>query len=191
MMWSIVFVLLHDTVEDAIVRRRKRESEGNKKDESAEGGMLAQAEVALPPEQEAKIASESFQEVWRDNATWIGRALEDACAYARSNQARDADVADRVLRPETWKPKVDTNAAISTSFAQTWQSLKNRGWKATVLTEGDKAGKTKYEFEDKHVSQRTIIVLIASLMLLTLLSTSLSFGRKKRLWRQRANFTPV
>lgn len=153
MMWSIVFVILHDTVEDVISRRRKREMEGGKKDEGADGGMLVKSEVVLSAEQEAQIVSESFQEVWRDNASWIRKPLEDACSYARSKQARDIDIIDRTLRPETWKPRAETDSAVTTSFAQTWQSLKNRGWKATLLTEGDKAGKTKYEYEDKHVSR--------------------------------------
>lgn len=155
MMWSIVFIVLHETVFDAIAKRRKRELEPPKdgpKPDTADGGVLAaHAPKTLTPDQETAIAHEVFQEVWKDNRKWMRKALGDALAFAQSTQPRDSDTIDRVLRPETYKSKDDTSTAIASNFAQTWQSLKNRGWKATLLLDGEKAGKTKYEYENKQV----------------------------------------
>ena len=148
-------MLLREAVADAIAKRRKRELETPKdgqKSEVEDGGVLAApAPRALTPGQETVIANDAFQELWRDNRSWMKHALEDALAFARVTQPRDSDTIDKVLRPETYKSKEETDSAMASSFAQTWQSLKNRGWKATLLLDGDKAGKTKYEYENKQV----------------------------------------
>ena len=154
-MWSIIFVLLHEAVVDAIAKRRKRELEPPKdgtKSEMVDGGVLAApAPKALTSEQEAAITNDAFQELWRENRSWMKYALRDALEFAQATQPRDSDTIDKVLHPETYKSKEETGSAMASGFAQTWQSLKNRGWKATLLTDGDKAGKTKYEYENKQV----------------------------------------
>lgn len=93
-----------------------------------------------------------FDKIINSNSAWLSRVVDDAVAYAQNAQPRADEVIERVLNPERWKlrPKKDIDAAAS--FAQAWQSLKNRGWKAETPTTGDNAGKTRYEYEGKHVS---------------------------------------
>jgi hypothetical protein len=154
MQWSSLFVVLREIVADVISRRQKQSmaSKSVKEDALAEGGVLANTERRLlSPEEESAVARDAFNEVWAEHKSWLTQPLNDAISFARSNQPRDSDTIEKVLRPETWNSKADTDSAIATSYAQTWQSLKNRGWKATVLAEGDKSGKTKYEYQGKQV----------------------------------------
>jgi hypothetical protein len=157
MAWSTVLVILREAVADAIAKRRKRETElkDGAKCDSADGGVLARPSLkSLLPEEEIAIANETFQELWKENKTWAKSALLDALAFAKASQPRDSDTIDKALRPETYKSKEDTDSLMASSFAQTWQSLKNRGWRATLILDGDKAGKTKYEHEDKQVRNK-------------------------------------
>jgi hypothetical protein len=154
MMWTAVLTTFRENVAEAIARRRKREMEpkDSAKGDAGSGGVLSEfAPKVLTSDQEFKIANDAFQELWKENKTWMRKALHDALAFAQSNRPRDHDTIESTLRPGTFICKSD-DSAIGSSFAQAWQSLKNRGWKATLLTEGDKAGKTKYEYGDQQVS---------------------------------------
>ncbi|GKZ01523.1 hypothetical protein MPSEU_001102900 [Mayamaea pseudoterrestris] len=166
MMWSVIFMTFLESVAEVIAKRRKREMEPPKdafKDDAGNGGMLARtALIKLTADQEIRIAKDAFEELWKENKNWINKALCDAVAFAQANQPRDSDSIEQTLRPETFKSKAETDSAIASSFAQTWQSLKNRGWKATLLTEGDKAGKTKYEFDDKQYWTQQSVMQAAS-----------------------------
>lgn len=151
MMWSIAFTVFCEHVADSIARGRKRMSETKDGDEdgTGQGGVLAKVtDNTLTQEQESKLNCEVFSKIWEENNGWLRHALQDALEYARSNQPRSSDA--RIAKSS--KPKQDVDDAIASNFAQTWQSLKNRGWKATALTDGGKAGKIKYEYQNKLVS---------------------------------------
>jgi hypothetical protein len=93
-----------------------------------------------------------FDKIIQSNSAWLSRVIDDAVVYAQNAQPRADDVIERVLNPERWKLRPKKEADAASSFAQAWQSLKNRGWKAETPTTGENAGKTRYEFEGKHVS---------------------------------------
>jgi hypothetical protein len=118
---------------------------------------LARVDVQLPAalslKQEDEATKKAFDKNWTANLPWIERVLSDAVDFARSNEPRAPEHIERVLHAERWKLKTEHESKdLSINFAQAWQSLKNRGWTAEVLTTGKNAGKTKYQYEDKQVS---------------------------------------
>ena len=145
---------LQESVSEAIARRRKRELEpkNEAREMDAHGGVLAQVPAReLSVEQEAAIVTDAFDEAWKENKLWLRHVLSDAVAFAQTHAPRDSDTIEMALRPETWLSTDDAAAALSSNFAQTWQSLKNRGWQATLVTEGEQTGKTLYAFDGKQV----------------------------------------
>jgi hypothetical protein len=168
MAFSLGLASILETYEEEVQKREKaleKRAEASEKAIGNHGGVDSNG-AALPKtldnEHEKRSLKSTlsaddlikvFAEVVKANASWLSLVIEDAVEFARCNQPRSDDVVLRVPDPEKWKAK-PKQADAASSFAQAWQSLKNRGWKADTPTAGDNAGKTRYEFEGKHVRIR-------------------------------------
>lgn len=122
------------------------------KEDLASSETIWEISTAKKPVASEEDLKNAFDRVVKANSSWLSLVIHDAVAYAKQNQPRADDVIERVLDPEQWKLKPKKEADAAASFAQAWQSLKNRGWKAETPSTGDNAGKTRYEFEGKSVS---------------------------------------
>jgi hypothetical protein len=154
MYFSIVLITLleiaQDDVNHTIKRRSKEESE---KASQEDGGVLASS--TLPSLDvaalEKELSLQIFEKLWSANRSWAKKALDDAVSYARTNEPRDQKTILRVLNPDAWKVKSEQESNANEHFAKAWQSLKNRGWKAQIITSGEQSGKTRYEFDGVQV----------------------------------------
>ena len=128
----------------------KKRAEDDPAPQPSSGGTLA----AIPQEPAALEQSDeeysrvAFEKLWSTNQAWTSLLLEDALSYTKSFEPNDQTGIDKALR----KGPV-TSADISSQFASNiWPSLKTRGWKASILSEGDNAGRRCYEFGERKVS---------------------------------------
>jgi len=139
----------------ARVAEKKRESS----DSAAlpEGGVLAilqtQDSGAVKPE----VVQHCFKKLWYASESWVTAAFNDALTFARSAEPRDQEALSRGLQSARSAGTKSTaplkKDEISALFSQNvWPSLKSRGWKAVVLSEGPNAGKTQYSYGGKQVS---------------------------------------
>ena len=152
----------------------------------ADGGVLAVTpssdKVATTPIEERK--QKAFEKLRTETSDWMKGVFSDAIDYAKENSPREKELIDRVVHKiETSQPLKQTE--IASMFATSvWPSLKNRGWKAEVLAEGESAGKTRYSFDGKDVS-RSPLASVRSRNVLTYKSQSSSvssFSSIRRIW---------
>lgn len=123
-----------------------------------DGGSLA-AEV---PRENASKSAESriseekekaFLRIWRTIAGWSTKVLHDAVEFAKGHEPRDLGTIQRLITGEAGKSEKLESDAVASKFAESvWPSLKSRGWNASIVTEGDAAGRTSYMYKDKEVS---------------------------------------
>ena len=104
-----------------------------------------------------ELIQKCFDKLWAVNACWAASVFDDALIFARSAEPRCEEILSRGL--DSTKGSSSGSATplkqdeISSLFVQNvWPSLKSRGWKASVLSEGPHAGKTQYAYEGKQVS---------------------------------------
>ena len=144
--------------EKAMTREVKAAEKDREKNAEAanpsDGGVLA---VALSSDKVSasieELKEKAFEKLRRDTSNWIKDVIADAVAYAKENSPRDKESLDRALHKTNGSPQPLKESEIATMFATSvWPSLKSRGWKAEVLTEGDSVGKTRYSFDGKDVS---------------------------------------
>jgi hypothetical protein len=153
MSWSLLLLTILEAADDDASVAKKREERATEKKQEASGqqseGVLAM-DLSQNCIDEAQLKEKSFVRIWTANAAWAKSALEDAIAFAKDNAPRDADTLETSLAgSESQKPK---QAGISSTFAENvWPSLKSRGWKAELSTEGPSAGKTRYTYGGKQV----------------------------------------
>jgi hypothetical protein len=166
---SLCLVAVLETYEEEILRfekslEKKTEASQGEKAGSGVGSSATpeanetagtEVDAAVTEKAQPKASEEDmkrvFDKIIQSNSAWLTRVVDDAVVYAQNAQPRADDVIERVLNPERWKLRPKKEADAASSFAQAWQSLKNRGWKAETPTTGENAGKTRYEFEGKHV----------------------------------------
>ena len=166
-----MFTILDAAVDDA-ERALSREVKSAEKDREktaeaakpADGGVLA---AALPPDPDGlekplpsidtlKLAA--FEKLRNDAAPLMEAAIADAVAFAKENSQRDQTVLARVLRRATESVTTMKKSDIVPLFATSvWPSLKSRGWKAELISEGSSAGKTRYSYNGKDVSRRFFV----------------------------------
>lgn len=83
------------------------------------------------------------------------RVILDATSFAKENEPHAQELVDKVLK----KPpvsEIETPVDSASIFATNiWPSLKSRGWKALVVADGDRAGKTVYSYGGKEVNFTT------------------------------------
>lgn len=160
--WAIVLLTLLESVDDHANRTARRELEAAEKAEvpdGAEGGILAATRKPETTNQE-ELRQKAFEKLWGLNAKWAEQALRDAVAFAKESEPRDRETIKIALHPETSSKRQDkSDGNIAAGFAQAWQSLKNRGWKAEVMSTGIQLGKTRYEYEGKQVKCICIVLL--------------------------------
>lgn len=165
MVWAMFLFALLEGSEDEASQNRKRDE---KIEESKmiglaresghmDGGVLAEATKTSNTESKIKpkewYIEQSLKKLWSSHATWLTAALDDALAYAKSATPNSREAIDKAIRRTSTS---DTD--ISSRFAsEIWPSLKTRGWKASLVSDGINAGKRCYSFEEKKV------VLIACL----------------------------
>lgn len=140
-------------------RRKILIAQATENDETKDGGVLAR-EPAKDADDHDELAKKAFFKLWSNSGQWTKRALNDAVDYARRHEPRENQAIDKVLRPDKWKNEQKHTGDLATNFAKAWQSLKNRGWKAQVITSGEGAGKTRYEYDGEQVRRRTVRMLV-------------------------------
>jgi len=163
MCWSILFFTLLESADDeatAAIRREEKAAEkkleepaGEKKNE---GGMLALEHAADDERKKSsrkELKEKAFADLCKTNADWVRQALSDAVAFAANKTPREQEVVDRVLYRKSASHTLGVNDISSAFAANVWPSLKNRGWKAEQITEGDALGQTRYIYEGKKVSR--------------------------------------
>jgi hypothetical protein len=153
MSWSLALLSILETAEDDAIQAKKREERvaEKKHEESGEvsAGVLAM-DLSQNCTDEAQLKEKSFEKLWTANATWAKLALEDAVTFAKGSEPRDTDTLNTAMM--TSEPKKPQQVGVSSTFAENvWPSLKSRGWKAVLSTEGPSAGKTRYTYLGKQV----------------------------------------
>jgi hypothetical protein len=155
MCWSVIFVVIRQTVDDeydALVKKDQLAADRASaiSAETSQGGLLAVPantsscadSVGIDP----IVAKEKiFVALMRSLAPWIERAVDDATNYAKNNEPRKEEVLNKL---QTLSVPTDATSMFATNL---WPSLKSRGWKANLITEGDRTGETRYSFKDKEV----------------------------------------
>ena len=170
MSWAILLLVLCEIAqEDAAQSKKRAVRAAEKKRESSDspnpsdGGVLEAASEEVSQE----MIQRCFNKLWATNACWASSVFDDALAFARKSEPRDEDILYRAL-DSTAIPGSGTplkQDEISSLFVQNvWPSLKTRGWKAAVLSDGPHAGKTQYSYEGKQVRTGLISVLFASVL---------------------------
>jgi len=163
MCWTLVLTTLLDTAAGDGEKQMNRELRAAEKVrekaaeafEPADGGVLANG---LPSPEKPKSSIEelkqiAFMKLRLDTASWMEAVIVDAVMYAKEHSPRDKEMLDRVLRKSNDSPQRLNQNDIATMFATSvWPSLKNRGWKAEVISEGASIGKTRYSYDGKDVS---------------------------------------
>jgi hypothetical protein len=153
MSWSLALLSILETADDDAIQAKKREERAaeKKQEESGEvsAGVLA---MDLSPNctDEAQLKEKYFEKLWNMNATWAKLALDDAVTFAKASEPRNTDTLKAALMIS--EPKKPQQGGMSSTFAENvWPSLKSRGWKAVISTEGPSAGKTRYTYVGKQV----------------------------------------
>lgn len=153
MSWSLALLSILETADDDAIQAKKREERAAEKKQE-ESGEVSAGVLAMDLSQncidEAQLKEKHFEKLWNMNATWAKLALEDAVTFAKANEPRDSDtLKTALLISEPQKPQ---QGGVSSTFAENvWPSLKSRGWKAVLSTEGPSAGKTRYTYVGKQV----------------------------------------
>jgi hypothetical protein len=153
MSWSLALLTILETADDDAIQAKKREERAaeKKQEESGEvsAGVLAM-DLSQNCSDEAQLKEKSFEKLWNANASWAKLALEDAVTFAKDSEPRDTDSLKAALM--IGEPQKPQQGGVSSTFAENvWPSLKSRGWKAVLSTEGPSAGKTRYTYVGKQV----------------------------------------
>ncbi|CAB9496158.1 CHD3-type chromatin-remodeling factor PICKLE [Seminavis robusta] len=171
MCWSILLTALCEIADEdaAHIKRRAVRAAEKKRDapdgssEQALGGVLAasKGDSASDPNNEESV-QKCFDKLWIANASWAVIVLKDALAFAASTEPRSDEVLSRTVQTTEAPAKKDD---ISAKFAQSvWPSLKSRGWKAEILTDGANAGKTQYKYDGKqYLSPESVLGAVGNI----------------------------
>lgn len=165
MAWSLVMSTLMDSAADdaekSLIREMKAAEKYREKvvdrEAPAQGGILAEASPPHMPGQRhsSLIALQQavFGKLLAECSPWMNAVIADAINFAKENSPRGQKMLPRVLRRSTNAAASMNQSDIATMFATSvWPSLKNRGWKAEVISEGMSAGKTRYAYGGNDVS---------------------------------------
>jgi hypothetical protein len=152
MCWSLIFTTLLETVNEE-VQSQKRKDESLKL-QHPDGGILALSPTKIGVNSTFDVSArrkEIFQSLMKKNLDCVSLAIHDAVAFAKSVAPRDQAEIDAALgganKTQSMKESITTLFA-----ANVWPSLKSRGWKAKLVTEGDQVGQTIYQFENQEVN---------------------------------------
>lgn len=167
MCWSTLLVAICEFAEDdasSTQRRAVRAAEKKREADSeasptVQGGVLAGSQQGVSVEEKEALVQKCFDKLWASNSAWASRAMKDALVFAKNGVPRSEETVARVLRNAATPMKQDE---ITTKFVQTvWPSLKNRGWKATVISEGSNSGKTQYDYDGKQYYSPEAVLAVA------------------------------
>lgn len=159
MCWSIILLTFLEVAEEDSTQMQKRQERAAEKERekaaqaNSDGGVLAEASVSkVTPEDEVILKRKCFSKLWATNISWARHALEDCVSYAKNNDPREQSTLDKVLHRSDAPKKRISN--VSTLFMESvWPSLKNRGWKGEMRTEGNLAGQVVYKADEKEVGR--------------------------------------
>lgn len=162
MSWTVILTTIIEAAEEEAETIRRREikerdkaREEEMKGKDSAGGVLA-IDLSLDhdnPDLE-ELKQKAFTKLWESNSKWIHCLLIDATAYAKEMAPRSKDVIDRILhRGKTSTEQLKNNPdCLTLVAANVWPSLKSRGWKAEMITDGELSGKTRFSKDGKEVS---------------------------------------
>lgn len=158
MCWAMVLLALVEGTTEEVELINKKEARIAKKllDKSVEkasndGGVLASV-VSMKDDvvtEEPRVASkiEAFGRLWKPVSTWCSSALSDAVEYAKTQKPRDNETLQLLNNNDSKQLSADDiNRRFATSI---WPSLKSRGWKAVLKSEGEATAKAVYQYETK------------------------------------------
>lgn len=159
MSWAMLLLILCEIAQEDAAQSKKRavraaekKRENSDSPNPSDGGVLAEAASGTISQE---LIQKCFDKLWATNACWASYVFRDALEFARRNEPRDEDILYRALDSTITSGSGTPlkKDEISSLFVQNvWPSLKTRGWKATVLSDGAHEGKTQYSYEGKQVS---------------------------------------
>jgi hypothetical protein len=157
MCWTVILTTLLEAVDDAAESTVKREERQAEKcrgiSDAAVGGVLAidrSLDVAVQNMDERKVCE--FKKIWHETTAWIGKVINDAVEFARTNSPRSIVQLDVQGSIPALSPKKVLNGEIEAMFmSNVWPSLKNRGWKSESVATEDNNKRTHYFFRGTEV----------------------------------------
>lgn len=164
MAWSIIFASIKETTDDEAESSKKREQNNidiaKAKQAGTEnldgGGILATQEVTDVPNatetvDEKTLKQQAFEKVFRMLGSWIELVLADATEYANEHEPRPKEVIDELQKLKTIDQVEPASDPVTMFASKIWPFLKTRGWKTSMITAGNLAGRSQYIFRDKSV----------------------------------------
>jgi hypothetical protein len=162
MSWTVILTTIIETVEEEAETNRRRDIKEREKAREEEikgknsgGGVLAIDRSQDPGNLELEeLKQKAFSKIWESNSRWLKDLLIDATAYAKETTPRSKAVIDRIVHMGkiSSEQRKNNTDSLSLIVANVWPSLKSRGWKADMITDGEFAGKTRFSKDDKEVS---------------------------------------
>jgi hypothetical protein len=150
MCWSIIFATIKETADDEAEAARKRDQSLNDRAKTfTQESILTSSGLAAASVDMKEYKEKAFRSVVRSLTKWFEQVLSDAVETARLNQPRGVDVVSKLQNLTSSEEQKDPSSIFATNV---WPSLKSRGWKVTMPTEGNQAGKSIYTFKDREVS---------------------------------------
>jgi hypothetical protein len=165
MSWSIILTILKELTDDDAQSAIKKgqiaaDKSSVKHAEATDGGVLA-AHALLAGKVEGADMKESrciiFEKIIRSLQPWLSDLLNDATDYAKLSVPRSQFIIEKVKQINNHSPSIELASIFATNV---WPSLKSRGWKVSLITEGDLTGKSTYSFKDKEVRYISAHVVI-------------------------------
>lgn len=187
MTWSMLLLLLLEYAQSEVITARKREERAAEKKledcsqiRDKEGGSLAvttsfnKRDGDLSEEEQIEKA---FQRICISVSEWLPDVVSEAVKYARQTSPRDQARIDEVKHNKD-NCESKTNDLNILFVQNVWPSLKSRGWKGKIITEGVSAGLTTYSFGSREV-RRFRLLCIVELFILTTLGSVLFYRRSR------------
>eukprot|EP00546_Thalassionema_frauenfeldii_P003334 CAMPEP_0178934636 /NCGR_PEP_ID=MMETSP0786-20121207/23988_1 /TAXON_ID=186022 /ORGANISM="Thalassionema frauenfeldii, Strain CCMP 1798" /LENGTH=2235 /DNA_ID=CAMNT_0020612471 /DNA_START=60 /DNA_END=6767 /DNA_ORIENTATION=- len=145
--WSVILATLKEAAEDSVIALRrkadrlaqKRQGEGNQGENDANsGGILAKSrDDSQTQRQNDDLFTKEFRKLLDSHLPWLSRVIEDAKAFAESNERRSKDVVMRYINLSDSKASTNPSPRQEALFAENlWPQLKNRGWEVEQHTDG-------------------------------------------------------
>lgn len=149
MSWSIIFATIKETADDeaeALTKKRDQSSTDRARNKLGDGLTATTNDAGIDIKE---IKEKTLRSVVRSLGRWFGVVLDDAVEKAKGSQPRGKDVVYKLINLSSQDEQKDPSSIFATNV---WPSLKSRGWKVTIPTEGSQAGKSIYSFKDREVS---------------------------------------
>ena len=160
MCWSILLFALREAAdEDSLNAKRRAQRKAEKKREASEtvaakesGGVLGSDLDALASENDlGDLINASFKKLVDANASWLTNVMQDATEFAKTHFPRLKQTIDHALQSHDSPSTPSPHSLPGLFAANLWPSLRNRGWTAETIVEGEFSGTRLYAFAGKLV----------------------------------------